>query len=53
VEHYGAEQSVLFFVLAWEVAGVEFIPADAEKGPGLRLKRKVRGKRAKRVGLVP
>ena len=24
---------------------VEFIPADDEKGPGLRLKHKIRGKR--------
>ena len=31
-------------------AGAEFIPADDEKGPGLRLKHKVRGKRVKRQG---
>jgi len=30
---------------------VEFIPADDEKGPGLRLRDKVRGKRVKRVGM--
>jgi hypothetical protein len=32
-----------------EAAGVEFIPADDEKGPGLRLKHKARGKRVKRA----
>jgi transcriptional regulator with XRE-family HTH domain len=36
---------------ALEAAGVEFIPADDEKGPGLRLKHKVRGKRVKRAGM--
>ena len=35
---------------ALEAAGVEFIPADDEKGPGLRLKHKVRGKRVSRAG---
>ena len=35
---------------ALEAAGVEFIPADDEKGPGLRSKHKVRGKRVKRAG---
>jgi len=35
---------------ALEAAGVEFIPADDEKGPGLRLKHKARGKRLKRAG---
>jgi hypothetical protein len=35
---------------ALEAAGVEFIPADEEKGPGLRLKHKVRGKRVKWAG---
>jgi hypothetical protein len=34
-----------------EAAGVEFIPADEEKGPGLRLKHKVRGKPAKRAAM--
>ena len=29
---------------------MEFIPADDEKGPGLRLKHKVRAKRLKRAG---
>jgi len=32
---------------ALEEAGVKFIAADNEKGPGLRLKHKVRGKRVK------
>jgi hypothetical protein len=36
---------------ALEAAGVEFIPADDEKGPGLRLKQKVRGKRVKQAGM--
>ena len=36
---------------ALEAAGVEFIPADDEKGPGLRLKHKVREKRVKRAGI--
>ena len=36
---------------ALEAAGVEFIPADGEKGPGLRLKHKVRGKRVKQAGM--
>ena len=30
---------------------MEFIPADDEKGPGLRLKHKVRGKRVKQAGM--
>ena len=30
---------------------MEFIQADDEKGPGLRLKHKVRGKRVKRTGM--
>ena len=30
---------------------MEFIPADDEKGPGLRLKHKARGKRVKRAGM--
>ena len=30
---------------------MEFIPADDEKGPGLRLKHKLRGKRVKRAGM--
>ena len=29
---------------------MEFIPADDEKGPGLRLKHKARGKRVKQAG---
>ena len=32
-------------LMALEAAGVEFIPADDEKGPGLRLKHKARGRR--------
>jgi hypothetical protein len=35
---------------ALEAAGVEFIPADEEKAPGLRLKHKVRGKEVKQGG---
>jgi hypothetical protein len=31
-------------------AGVEFIPADDETSPGLRLKHKLRGKRVKQAG---
>ena len=32
-------------------AGGESIPADDEKGPGLRLKHKVRGKGVKQAGM--
>jgi transcriptional regulator with XRE-family HTH domain len=37
----------------WKIqtaAGVEFIPADETKGPGVRLKRRKPGKQAKRSG---
>jgi hypothetical protein len=36
---------------ALETAGVEFNPADEEKGPGLRLKHKVRGNQARQAGV--
>ena len=47
----GSARTLWKIQTALESAGVEFIPADDEKGPGLRLKHKVRGKRAKRAGI--
>ena len=47
----GAAETLWKLQTALEKAGVEFIPADDEKGPGLRLKHKVRGKRVKRAGM--
>jgi transcriptional regulator with XRE-family HTH domain len=44
----GSARTLWKIQTALEAAGVEFIPADDEKGPGLRLKHKVRGKRVKR-----
>jgi transcriptional regulator with XRE-family HTH domain len=44
----GSARTLWKIQTALETAGVEFIPADDEKGPGLRLKHKVRGKRVKR-----
>ena len=44
----GSARSLWKIQTALETAGVEFIAADDEKGPGLRLKHKVRGKRVKR-----
>jgi transcriptional regulator with XRE-family HTH domain len=41
----GSARTLWKIQTALEAAGVEFIPADDEKGPGLRLKHKVRGKR--------
>ena len=47
----GSARTLWKIQTALEAAGVEFIPADDEKGPGLRLKHKVRGKRVKRAGM--
>ena len=33
---------------ALEQAGIEFIPADESKGPGVRLKHRTRGKQPKK-----
>ena len=49
-EIIGSARTLLKIQTALEAAGVEFIPADDEKGPGLRLKHKARGKRVKRAG---
>jgi transcriptional regulator with XRE-family HTH domain len=38
----GSARTLWKIQTALEAAGVEFIPADEEKGPGLRLKHKVR-----------
>jgi transcriptional regulator with XRE-family HTH domain len=46
----GSARTLWKIQTALEAAGVEFIPADDEKGPGLRLKHRVRGKRAKKAG---
>ena len=46
----GSARTLWKIQTALEEAGVEFIPADDEKGPGLRLKHKVRGKRVERAG---
>ena len=45
----GSARTLWKIQTALEEAGVEFIPADDEKGPGLRLKHKARGKRLKRA----
>jgi transcriptional regulator with XRE-family HTH domain len=47
----GSARTLWKIQTALEAAGVEFIPADDEKGPGLRLKHKVRGKRVRRAGM--
>ena len=47
----GSARTLWKIQTALEAAGVEFIPADDEKGPGLRLKHKVRGKRVKPAGM--
>ena len=47
----GSARTLWKIQTALEAAGVEFIPADDEKGPGLRLKHKARGKRVKRAGM--
>ena len=47
----GSARTLWKIQTALEAAGVEFIPADDEKGSGLRLKHKVRGKRVKRAGM--
>ena len=46
----GSARTLWKIQTALEAAGVEFIPADDEKGSGLRLKHKVRGKPVKRAG---
>ena len=47
----GSARTLWKIQTALEAAGVEFIPADDEKGPGLRLKHKVRGKRVRQAGM--
>ena len=47
----GSARTLWKIQTALEAAGVEFISADDEKGPGLRLKHKLRGKRVKRAGM--
>jgi transcriptional regulator with XRE-family HTH domain len=47
----GSARTLWKIQTALEAAGVEFIPADDEKGPGLRLKHKVRGNRVKQAGM--
>jgi transcriptional regulator with XRE-family HTH domain len=47
----GAARTLWKIETGLEATGVEFIPADAEKGPGLRLKHKARGKWIKRAGM--
>jgi transcriptional regulator with XRE-family HTH domain len=47
----GSARTLWKIQTALEAAGVEFIPADDEKGPGLRLKHKATGKRVKRAGV--
>ncbi len=47
----GSARTLWKIQTALEGAGVEFIPADDEKGPGLRLKHKVRGKQIKQAGM--
>ena len=48
-EIIGSARTLWKIQTALENAGVEFIPADGEKGSGLRLKHKVRGKRVKQA----
>ncbi len=43
----GAAETLWKIQSALEESGVEFIPADGEKGPGVRLKHRTRDKRAK------
>ena len=45
----GSARTLWKIQTALEAAGVEFIPADDVKGPGLRLKHKVREKRVKQT----
>ena len=47
----GSARTLWKIQTALEAAGVEFIPADDEKGPGLRLKHKVREKRVKQTAM--
>jgi hypothetical protein len=51
VRRRGSVEPILKIQQALEAAGVEFIPADDEKGPGLRLKHKMRGKRGGQAGM--
>ena len=50
-EIIGSARTLWKIQTALEAAGVEFIPADDEKGRGLRLKHKGRGKGVKRAGM--
>jgi transcriptional regulator with XRE-family HTH domain len=45
-EIIGSARTLWKIQTALEAAGVELIPADDEKGPGLRLKHRVNGKRS-------
>jgi transcriptional regulator with XRE-family HTH domain len=45
----GNAVSILSIVKALEDAGVEFIPADETKGPGVRLKHQTAGKPSRRA----
>jgi transcriptional regulator with XRE-family HTH domain len=47
----GSARTLWKIQTALEAAGVEFIPADDEKGPGLRLKHKAREKRVKQTAM--
>ena len=47
----GSARTLWKIQTALEAAGVEFIPADDEKGPGLRLKHKARGKGVKHAAM--
>jgi hypothetical protein len=46
----GSARTLWKIQTALEAAGIEFIPADDTKGPGLRLKHKVRGQGATTAG---
>jgi transcriptional regulator with XRE-family HTH domain len=46
----GAADTLWKIQRALEAAGVEFIPEDDAKGPGVRLKYRTRAKEAKRSG---
>ena len=46
----GAADTFWKIQTALEKAGVEFIPADESKGPGVRLKHRTPSKQAKRAG---
>ena len=48
----GSARTLWKIQIALEEAGVEFIPADDEKGPGLRLKRKGPRQGVKAAGRV-